>query len=46
MPLRHLNKIHDYNLIMDILEEIKDDTNELYKKFKSQTLKRLKLLKD
>ena len=46
MPLRHLNKIHDYNIIMDILEEIKDESNELYNKFKSQTLRRLKLLKD
>jgi uncharacterized protein (DUF924 family) len=46
MPLRHLNKIRDYNIIIEILEEIKDDSNKLYKNFKNQTIRRLKLLKD
>ena len=46
MPLRHLNKVHDYNMIIQILEEIRDESNELYKKFKIQTMRRLILLKD
>jgi hypothetical protein len=47
MPLRHLNKVHDYNIIIQILDEIKDkySGNNLYSKFKNQTMKRLELLK-
>jgi uncharacterized protein (DUF924 family) len=47
MPLRHLNRIHDYNIIIQILDEIKDkyNGNILYNKFKNQTIKRLELLK-
>jgi hypothetical protein len=44
MPLRHLNKLHDYNIILDILEKIKDESNVLYNKFKNQTIKRIKML--
>ena len=45
MPLRHLNKIHDYKIIIQILEEIKDKYSStiLYNKFKNQTIKRLEL---
>ena len=47
MPLRHLNKVHDYNIIVQILDEIKYKFNDtiLYNKFKNQTIKRLDLLK-
>lgn len=43
MPLRHLNKISDYKIIIQILEEIKDKYSGtiLYNKFKNQTVKRL-----
>ena len=46
MPLRHLNKIHDYKIIIQILDEIKDRCSStiLYNKFKNQTIKRLELL--
>jgi len=47
MPLRHLNRVHDYNIIIQILDEINDKYkgNNLYTKFKYQTMKRLELLK-
>jgi hypothetical protein len=47
MPLRHLNKVHDYNIIIQILNEIKDKYSGiiLYNKFRNQTIKRLELLK-
>lgn len=45
MPLRHSYKLHDYKIILDILEIINDDENEIYKKFKNQTLKKYELLK-
>jgi uncharacterized protein (DUF924 family) len=45
MPLRHSYKLHDYKIILDILEIISDDENEIYKKFKNQTLKKYELLK-
>lgn len=44
MPLRHLNKIHDYKLILKILEEIPDKSNDTYKKFISNTERRYQLL--
>jgi hypothetical protein len=47
MPLRHLNKVHDYNIIIQILDEIKNKFSHtiIYNKFKNQTIKRLDLLK-
>ena len=47
MPLRHINKITDYILILNILDEIKHiyKNNEIYKKFIYQTKKRFELLK-
>jgi uncharacterized protein (DUF924 family) len=47
MPLRHLNKINDYNIVLQILDEIKDKHGGsiVYNKFKNQTIKRLELLK-
>ena len=47
MPLRHLNKVHDYNIIIQILDEIKNKFSHtiIYSKFKNQTIKRLDLLK-
>jgi uncharacterized protein (DUF924 family) len=43
MPLRHLNNITDYKLILCILETIKDKENDIYKKFLFHTKKRLQL---
>lgn len=47
MPLRHLNRVNDYNIIIQILDQInnKYNGNILYYKFKYQTIKRLELLK-
>lgn len=45
MPLRHSYKLHDYKIILDILEIINDKENTIYKKFKNQTLKKFDLLK-
>jgi uncharacterized protein (DUF924 family) len=45
MPLRHLNKLHDYIIILDILDKIQDKKNdEIYIKFKNQTVKRKDML--
>lgn len=45
MPLRHLNKLHDYIIILDILDKIQDKKNdEIYIKFKNQTAKRKDML--
>jgi uncharacterized protein (DUF924 family) len=46
MPLRHLNKVSDYKLILEILDKIEDNTNEIFNKFKSETIKKLDLLKN
>jgi len=46
MPLRHLNKLTDYYLILDILKNIEDTKNNLFDKFKNETLKKLDLLKN
>lgn len=45
MPLRHSYKLHDYKMILEILEIIEDDENTIYNKFKNQTLKKYELLK-
>jgi len=45
MPLRHSYKLHDYKIILEILEMINDKENTIYKKFKNQTLKKYELLK-
>ena len=44
MPLRHLNKISDYKLILNILNEIEDKENETFKKFYVHTQKRFTLM--
>lgn len=44
MPFRHTNKISEYKIVLNILEEINDKNSELYHKFKSHTLKRYNLL--
>lgn len=44
MPLRHSYKLHDYKVILEVLEEVKDKESEIYKKFKTQTLRRYNLL--
>jgi uncharacterized protein (DUF924 family) len=46
MPLRHLNKLNDYNFIIDILDKIEDNNNEIYIKFKNETNRKLELLKN
>ena len=46
MPLRHLNKISDYYIIIGILNEINDIDNKLFIKFKNETIKKLDLLKN
>jgi len=46
MPLRHLNKLHDYYLILDILNDVKDNDNEIFRKFKNETIRKLELLKN
>jgi uncharacterized protein (DUF924 family) len=46
MPLRHLNKLTDYYLILEILREIEEPNNFIFNKFKNQTMKKLDLLKD
>ena len=46
MPLRHLNKISDYNLILNILDKIEDKNNEIYIKFKNKTITICNLLKN
>jgi hypothetical protein len=45
MPLRHSYKLHNYKIILDILEIINDTENTIYKKFKNQTLRKYNLLK-
>lgn len=45
MPLRHLNNLTDYILLLKILDEIDYKKNILFNKFKNQTLKRYELLK-
>lgn len=44
MPLRHSFMLHDYKVILDVLEEVKDKETEIYKKFKAQTVRRYNLL--
>jgi len=44
MPYRHTNKLPDYKFILTILEKINDNDDELYKKFKSHTIRRYNLL--
>jgi len=44
MPLRHLNNITDYKLILTVLKNTNDKENETYKKFLFHTEKRLELL--
>jgi uncharacterized protein (DUF924 family) len=44
MPLRHLNNITDYKLILSVMENIYDKENETYIKFIFHTKKRLELL--
>jgi hypothetical protein len=46
MPLRHLNKLNDYYLLLAILNEIEDNNNIIFTKFKNQTLRKFDLLKD
>ena len=47
MPLRHLNKINDYYIIIKILNELEDKkNNDIYIKFQNQTIRKLNLLKD
>jgi uncharacterized protein (DUF924 family) len=46
MPLRHLNKLNDYYLLLAILNEIEDNNNIIFTKFKTQTLRKFDLLKD
>jgi uncharacterized protein (DUF924 family) len=47
MPLRHLNKLHDYKIILNILDKIQDKKDdEIYVKFKNQTVRRKELLMD
>jgi len=47
MPLRHLNKLHDYEIILDVLDKIQDKKNdEIYIKFKNQTIKRKDILRN
>jgi hypothetical protein len=46
MPLRHLNKLTDYYLLLAILNEIEDNNNIIFTKFKNQTLRKFDLLKD
>jgi uncharacterized protein (DUF924 family) len=46
MPLRHLNKVNDYYLIINILNKIEDNNNEIYNKFRNETMKKLELLKN
>jgi len=45
MPLRHSYKLHNYKIILEILETVNDKENTIYKKFKNQTLKKYDLLK-
>jgi uncharacterized protein (DUF924 family) len=44
MPLRHLNNISDYKLILAVMKNIDDKENDTYKKFIFHTEKRLELL--
>lgn len=45
MPLRHLNKLHDYKIILDVLDKINDKKDdEIYIKFKNQTVRRIDIL--
>jgi len=47
MPLRHLNKLHDYKIILEVLDKIQDKKNDLiYIKFRNQTVKRKDMLTD
>jgi uncharacterized protein (DUF924 family) len=46
MPLRHLNKLNDYYLLLDILKEIENPNDIIFNKFKIQTLKKFDLLRD
>ncbi len=45
MPLRHLNKLVDYELIIHILDEIKDKKNTVYDKFYLHTKRKLDIIK-
>lgn len=45
MPLRHCNKIADYEEILMIFDEIKDKRNTVYDKFIFHTKKKLDLMK-
>jgi uncharacterized protein (DUF924 family) len=44
MPLRHLNNISDYKMILSILEKVDNKENEIYKKFFNNTQKRFILM--
>jgi len=47
MPLRHLNKLHDYKIILEVLDKIQNNKDdEIYIKFKNQTVRRKDLLMD
>jgi uncharacterized protein (DUF924 family) len=46
MPLRHLNKLNDYYTIIELLNNVKDNNNEIFNKFKNETIKKLELLKN
>jgi hypothetical protein len=46
MPLRHLNKLNDYYIIIELLNNVKDNNNEIFNKFKNETIKKLDLLKN
>lgn len=46
MPLRHLNKLNDYYTIIKLLNNVKDNDNEIFNKFKNETQKKLDLLKN
>ena len=47
MPLRHLNKLHDYKIILDVLDKIQNNKDdEIFIKFKNQTVKRKDMLMD
>jgi uncharacterized protein (DUF924 family) len=46
MPLRHLNKINDYYIIIELLDHVKDNQNEIFYKFKNETMQKLDLLKN
>ena len=44
MPLRHSYKLYNYKIIINVLSQINDKDNEIYIKFKNNTLCKYKLL--